>query len=74
MLHNPDKKLDVVAEESKQITEPGTQISSQTKIEEVKQASGNREQDESLKKNIVFTGKLVFKAKQAHLPKLSNLR
>ena len=74
MLHNPDKKVDVVAEESKQIKEPGTQVSSQPKIEEVKQAPGNREQDASLKKSIVITGKLIFKAKQAHLPKLSNLR
>ena len=74
MLHNPDKKEDVVAEESKQITEPGTQISSQPKIEEVKQAPGKREEATSLKKSIVMTGKPIFKAKQAHLPKLSNLR
>ena len=74
MLHNPDKKVDVVAEESKQSKEPGTQVSSQPKIEEVKQAPGNREQDASLKKSIVIIGKLIFKAKQAHLPKLSNLR
>ena len=74
MLHNPDKKMDVVAEETKQITEPGTQISSQPKIEEVKQASGKREQHASLKKSTIITGKLIFKAKQSHLPKLSNLR
>ena len=74
MLHNPDKKVDVVAEESKQIKEPETQVSSQPKIEEVKQASGKGEQATSLNKSIVITGKLIFKAKQAHLPKLSNLR
>ena len=73
MLHNSDKKVDVVAEESKQIKEPETQISSQPKIEEVKQASGKREQDTSLKKSIVTTGKLIFKANPAHLSKLSNL-
>ena len=61
MLHNPDKKVDVVAEESKQIKEPGTQVSSQPKIEEVKQAPGNRKQDALLKKSIVINGKLVFK-------------
>ena len=74
MLHNPDKKKDVVAEKSKQITEPETQISSQPKIEEVKQAPGENEQNASLKKSLVTTGKLIFMAKQAHLPKLSNLR
>ena len=74
MLHNPDKKVDVVAEESKQIKEPETLVSSQPKIEEVKQAPGKREQDASLKQSIVITGKLIFKATQAHLPKLSNLR
>ena len=74
MLHNPDKKVDVVAEESKQIKQPETQVSSQPKIEEVKQVPGQREQDASLKKSIIITGKLIFKAKQAHLPKLSNLR
>ena len=74
MLHNPDKKVDVIAEESKQSKDPRTQVSSQPKIEEVKQAPGNREQDASLKKSIVITGNLIFKAKQAHLPKLSNLR
>ena len=70
MLHNsdPDQKMDVVTEESKQITEPGTQISSQPKIEGVKHALGKGEQDASLKKSIVITGKLTFKAKQAHLP------
>ena len=66
--------MDVVAEESKQIKEPGAQVSSQPEIEEVKQAPGQREQDASLKKSIIITGKLIFKAKQAHLPKLSNLR
>jgi len=73
MLHNPDKKVDVVAEESKQIKQPETQVSSQPKIEEVKQVPGQREQDASLHKSIIITGKLIFKAKQAHLPKLSNL-
>ena len=29
MLHNPDKKADIAGEESKQIKEPGTQVSSQ---------------------------------------------
>ena len=67
MLHNP-------AEESKQIKEPGTQDLSPPKLEEVKQASGEREEAASLKKGIVLTGKLIFKAKQAHLPKLSYLR
>ena len=61
MLNNP-------AEESKQIKEPGAQVSSQPKIEEVKQASGKREQAASPKKNLVITGKLIFKAKHAHLP------
>ena len=70
MLHNPDKKVDVVGEESKQTKEPGTQVSSQPKIEEVKQASGKRKPQ----RNIINTSKLIFKAKQAHLPKLSNLR
>ena len=74
MLHNSDQKEDVVVEESKQIKEPGTQVSSQPMLEVVKQASGEREQDASLKKSIVITGKLIFKAKQAHLPKFSNLR
>ena len=74
MLHNPDKKMDVVAEESKQIIESGTQISSQLTIEEVKQASSKREQAISPQRNIINTGKLNFKAKQAHSPKLSNLR
>ena len=74
MLHNPDKKVDVVAEESNQIKEPETHVSSQPKIEEVKQVLGKREQDASLKKSIVITGKLIFMAKQAYLPKLSNFR
>ena len=52
----------------------GTQISTQSKIEEVKQASDKREQATSLQRNIINTSKLIFKAKQAHLPKLSNLR
>ena len=56
MLHNPDKKVDVVAEESNQIKEPETHVSSQPKIEEVKQVLGKREQDASLKKSIVITG------------------
>ena len=73
MLHNSDKKEDVVVEESKQIKEPGTQVSSQPMLEEVKQASGEREQATSPQRNIINTGKLIFKAKQAHLPKLSNL-
>ena len=74
MLHNSDKKMDVVAEESKQIKEPGTQVSSQPKIEEVKQVPSQREQATSPQRNIINTGKLIFKAKQTHLPKLSNLR
>ena len=74
MLHNPDKKVDVVAEESIQIVEPETQVSSQPMIEEVKQVPGEREQHASLKKSTIITGKLIFKAKQAHLPKLSNLQ
>ena len=73
MLHNPDKKVDVVAEESKQINESGTQISFQAKIEEVKQVSGKREQATSPQRNIFMTGKLVFKAKQAHLHNYLNL-
>ena len=44
MLHNPDKKVDVVAEELKQIKQPGKRGSSKPEIEEVKQASGKREQ------------------------------
>ena len=73
MLHNSDKKMDVVAEESKQIKEPGTQVSSQPKIEEVKQALSKREQATLPQKNIMHTSKLIFKAKKAHLPKLSKL-
>ena len=73
MLHNLDKQEDIVTEESKQIKEPGTQVSSQPKIEEVKQALGKREQATLPQKNIIHTGKLIFKTKQAHLPKLSNL-
>mgnify|MGYP001389635319 FL=1 len=56
MLHNPDKQEDVVAEESKQIKEPGTQVSSQPKIEEEKQAPGEREQATSPQRNIITTG------------------
>ena len=56
MLHNPDKKVDVVTEESKQIKEPGTQVSSQPKIEEVKQASGQGEQAILPQRNIITTG------------------
>ena len=73
MLHNPDKKVDVVGEESKQTKEPGTQVSSQPKIEEVKQASDKEEQATSLHKNLINTSKLIFKAKQFHLSKLSNV-
>ena len=68
MLHNPDKKMEVAAEESKQTKEPETQVSSQPKIEEVKQAPGKREQATSPQRNILNTSKLIFKAKQAHLP------
>ena len=74
MQYTPDKKVDVVSEESKQIKEPGTEVSSQPKIEEVKQASGKGEQATSPQRNIMNTSKLIFKAKQAHLPKLSTLR
>ena len=68
MLHNPDKKVDVVDEESKQIKEPGTQVSTQSKLEEVKQASEKRDQAALPQRNIINTSKLIFKAKQAHLP------
>ena len=68
MLHNPDKKVDVVAEESKQIKEPGTQVSAQSKLEEVKQTPCKREQATLPQRNIINTSKLIFKAKQAHLP------
>ena len=74
MLHNPDKKVDVVAEESKQSKEPETQVSSQPKIEEVKQALDQIGQAIPSQRNIVDTSKLIFKAKQTHLPKLSNFR
>ena len=75
MLHNLDKKVDVVAEESKQIKEPETQVSSQPKIEKMKQSSGKREHATSPQRNIINTGKFIFESKQqAHLPKLSNLR
>ena len=56
MLHNPDKQEDIVTEESKQIKEPGTQVSSQPMIEEVKQAPGEREQAISPQRNIITTG------------------
>ena len=52
MLHNPDKKVDVVVEESKQIKEPGTQVSS----EEVKLAPGESEQATFSQRNISTTG------------------
>ena len=74
MLHNPNKKMDVVAEESKQIKEPGTQVSSQPKTEEVKRALGKREQATSPQRNVINTRKLIFKAKQTHLSKLSDVR
>ena len=73
MMQNSGKKVGVVSKESKQIKKPGTQVSSQTKIEEVKQAPGKREQATSPQRNIINTSKLIFKAKQTHLPKLSNL-
>ena len=66
--------MDVVGEESKHIKEPETQVSSQPKIKEVKQAPSGRKQSTSPQRNTLITGKLVFKAKQAHLAKLSNLR
>ena len=56
MLYNPDKKVGVVTEESKQIKEPGTQVSSQPKIEEVKQAPDQKEQATSPRRNINTTG------------------
>ena len=56
MLHNPDKKVDVVSEESKQIKELGTQVSSQSKIEEVKQTSDKGEQAILPRRNINTTG------------------
>ena len=73
MMQNSGKKVGVVSKESKQIKKPGTQVSSQPKIEEVKQAPGKREQATSPQRNIINTSKLIFKAKQTHLPKLSNL-
>ena len=74
MLHNPDKKVDVVAEESNKIKDPEKQVSSQPKIEEVKQASGKREQATSPQRSIINTSKFIFEAKQANLPNLSNFR
>mgnify|MGYP000928109990 CR=1 FL=1 len=56
MLHNPDKKVDVVSEESKQIKELGTQVYSQSKIEEVKQTSDKGEQAILPRRNINTTG------------------
>ena len=57
MLHNPDKKVDVVVEESKQIKEPGTQVSSEESfIEEVKLAPGESEQATFSQRNISTTG------------------
>ena len=56
MLHNPDKKAEVVAEESKHIEESGVQVSSQPEIEEVKQASGKRKQAILPQRNIITTG------------------
>ena len=67
MRHNPFGVLDVDDdddEESPQIQYPGTRVSSQPKIREVEQASGKRK----------HASKLIFKAKQAHLPKLFHLR
>ena len=52
MLHNPDKKVDVSAEESKQIKKPETQVSS----EEVKLAPGERDQATLSQRNIITTG------------------
>ena len=52
----------------------GTSISSQPKIEEVKQVPSKEEQATSPQRNVINTRKLIFKAKQAHLSKLSNLR
>ena len=46
----------------------GAQVSSQRKIKKVKQALGKREQTTLPQRSIVTTGKLIFKAKQAHLP------
>ena len=74
MLHHPEKRVDVVAEEWRQSNEPGAQVSSQPKIEKMKQSSGKREQATSPQRNIINTGKFIFESKQAHLPKLSNLQ
>ena len=52
----------------------GAQFSSQRKIKKVKQTSGKREQATPPQWNVINTGKLIFKARQAHLPKLCNLR
>ena len=59
---------------SPQIKGPGTQVLYQPRLEEVKQVPGKREQATSPQRNIINTSKLIFKANQAHLPKLSNLR
>ena len=67
MRHNPFGVLDVDDddddEESPQIQYPGTRVSSQPKIREGT-SLGKRK----------HASKLIFKAKQAHLPKLFNLR
>ena len=52
----------------------GTQVSCQSRIKKVKPASGKREQTISPQRNIINISKLIFKAKHAHLQKLSNLR
>ena len=74
MLPNPAKKVYVAAEESKQMKKPGMRVSSQAKVKEVKEAPGKREQAASPQRHIINTSKLIFKVKQAHLPKLSNLQ
>mgnify|MGYP000937994810 CR=1 FL=1 len=56
MLHNPDKKVDAVAEGQNQIEEIETQVSSQPMIEEVKQVPGERELAISPQRNIITTG------------------
>ena len=52
----------------------GAYASSQPKIEEVKQAPSKEEQATSPQRNVINTRKLIFKAKQAHLSKLSDCR
>ena len=51
-----------------------TQVSSQSRLEEVKQISDKVEQATSPQRNIINTRTLIFKANQTHLSKLSNLR